>query len=107
MILYFDGMYKVGIGEFGHPLINTIDFINKRTGEIITIDRDESDASWEDDGTFSARWKGCYMWNGRGRNYDVSASDMMEYEPHNIDFDEYFTVSPDKSVVIITNYKFI
>lgn len=103
MTMYFDGKFNANIDGFS--FINTIDFVNKRTGKIITIDRDESDISWEDDGTFSARWKGCYIWDGHGRNYDVCAPDMAEYDICGIDYDDDFCV-PDDFMVEITGYEF-
>ena len=108
MIMYFDGKLSENAEKFGQPFINAIDFINKRTGKIITIDRDESDISWDDDGTFSARWKGCYLWNGRSRNYDICASDMLEHNLHSIDFDEddFDFDEGDKFEFEITNYGF-
>lgn len=80
-----------------YVMINTLQC---RTDKgMLTIDRDETEYTIEDDGTMSMTWNGCYLWDGEDIHYLskckakelVQAIQSVEFELED-DADDDYTV---------------
>lgn len=58
------------------PYVNTATFRDTH-GNYLTIDRDITEYTINDDGTFTMEWCYCYVWDGENADYDVPDLDAF------------------------------
>ena len=89
MRIEFNCKKIVLLGENPNALwINTALFKNKKTGEIVTMDRNQTEYSIKDD-TIEILWRDVYRWDGEEEQYDMDPDNFCkEYEWIGFEYDE-------------------
>ena len=78
--------------------INSIKF-ELSDGEELIIDRDRTEWSFDDDGTCSMTWLGCYIWNGEEEDYNIHAKDLDGAEIISIDIEDDAPIGYEFSIL--------
>lgn len=85
MNLYFTGKISSKI-----IMINTAIFKNKNTGDYITIDRDVTEYTINDDGSYNMVWVHCYVWDSDKSDYFIDSDNHHEAPNHNLNINDFY-----------------
>lgn len=74
MRICFEGSVTT-TGEWNGVYMNTIG-VRMPDGQVVTLDRDETDYDVYPDGTCDIEWRGVYKWNGESSDYGINEDDF-------------------------------
>lgn len=74
MKICFEGRVTVA-KEWNGVYMNTID-VRMPDGQVVTLDRDETNYDMHPDGTCDIEWHGVYKWDGENPDYNITEDDF-------------------------------